>query len=473
VSAPSAAVLVPPNGCLVPLSAPVCCCGCQQLAALPQPQPQPACRPACPHGPPAHLSCCTAPHCCCQCCCRRLGLCRYSANQQLMRQLLCSRTLADLRALVAHLRNTSGLGQLAAGSRAPRPSPGAAAAASLPISAGGGSAAARHRLARKPAAAGARGRGAAPSAAAAAAARRAPPPSGREAAAGGGRPAGSLEVGKHGRLHDKPFMGLVRDRQITLHPWRPMICAQVEGALQGHSRPTAACLPASPPGCLLSCPLHVRDAWAGTRWACCCCHCTARLPGRQAVGGPWAPPQLSLFHLSQPASLVTPNSPSHSLAFTHPPMPTSCSSFPPTPLQATPSRSPAAWPAAPRLRRRRWLATLDGSGCGNATLACGSTPPSTSLWPGGGQEAGTRCGSAAQQAQRSAAATLGCRRLDLLQGRHSRLGGWAGCPLWLHCHLPMSIWHPPPSRLQRSSPASLCSYADMTACPHPAPCLHP
>jgi hypothetical protein len=36
-------------------------------------------------------------------------------------------------------------------------------------------------------------------------------------------------------------MGLVRDRQITLHPWRPMICALVEGHSRPQPRSLASC----------------------------------------------------------------------------------------------------------------------------------------------------------------------------------------------------------------------------------------
>ncbi len=197
-----------------------------------------------------------------------------------MRQLLAAQTLNDCRALISQLRNSGGLAQLAEGSRALRaspPPPNGPLHGGAHGGGGGGAAAARKRP-RKPGGAASNGALVRPS---------------------GGGP--SLEAGKHGRLHDKPYvsaacphdgkptrcsgltlrepgpwlgrsdghrgaksanlpagasaarsvqgpvysppqtapafrlqMGLVRDRQITLHPWRPMICAMVEGGCCAH-----------------------------------------------------------------------------------------------------------------------------------------------------------------------------------------------------------------------------------------------
>lgn len=161
----------------------------------------------------------------------------YASNQTLMRQLLMARTLADLRGLVSHMRNTGSLYKLAAACRVQQHSvgpadglpPAATAAAVNGVAAAMAVAAAQQpKRPRKP------GEIIGP------AVRRGvnprPPAPARDRVV-----AGSVDVGKHGRLHDKPYMGLVRDRQITLHPWRPMICAMVEGHTKPQPRSLASC----------------------------------------------------------------------------------------------------------------------------------------------------------------------------------------------------------------------------------------
>lgn len=126
----------------------------------------------------------------------------YTGDEALMRQLAAAKSLPDLRSILVSLRSSGSLAQMAEASRALRPS---VALGAVP---------ARLSASRLGA-------------------------SRRKAGAGWGRaprrvPAASLpspvEPGKHGRLHQASYMGLVRDRQITLHPWRPMICTAVEGA---------------------------------------------------------------------------------------------------------------------------------------------------------------------------------------------------------------------------------------------------
>ena len=186
------------------------------------------------------------------------------------------------------------------------------------------------------------------------------------------------------------------------------------------------------PSCMLNCPAACSAAQLPTQ-------CEGRLGRHLLLLLLPPPPPLLPFHSQTarqaagstglPFSLCPPSHAklTHSCPRSHPP-----SRLPATPRpQATPSRSPAAWPAAPQLRRRRWLATLDGSGCGSATLACGSTPPSTSHWPGVGRGVDNGCGSAAHQAQHSAAATC-CRRLACCGGSTAGSMGPARVPL--HCH---------------------------------------
>ncbi|KAI7838847.1 hypothetical protein COHA_007461 [Chlorella ohadii] len=151
-----------------------------------------------------------------------------TSRQPLMHQLLQAGSMQELRSLVAAMRASGELEQMIEASHAQHraaQAPGSATPAIDP----------RHRP-RKPGqvvgglAPGSSGAGVlSPQAGFFAAGHPIEPATVGDAVQGQGQ----FEVGRHGRRHDKPFMGLVRDRAITLHPWRPMICTTVEG----HSKP--------------------------------------------------------------------------------------------------------------------------------------------------------------------------------------------------------------------------------------------
>ena len=129
----------------------------------------------------------------------------YTSSEALVRQLQGARSLPDLRAVMTRLRSAGTLAQLAAASRAMRTSP---ALGSPPAHLG---------ASRRKASA---GWGCAP----------------RRTLAGS-----PVEPGKHGRLHQATYFGLVRDRQTTGNAWRPMICTAVAGALALPLGPRVCC----------------------------------------------------------------------------------------------------------------------------------------------------------------------------------------------------------------------------------------